>query len=357
MNLTDIKLPDNDIVEFAKYEHDIFFSKIDGGYPVGILTPHISEHEEFIRKIFREKMALDVIKLTEHSRRTLHYVYRVETEKGIYILRINAAGMFYKELQFYVEAWAMQELNRLNIPHVTVNAVDTSRTLVPFDYEILSEVEGVSLHDAPLEMLTPDIFNQLGKFAAAVHGIKTKNYGQFDIRKILLNEPVGIHETWSSYLTMNVNKHLEYNIMTTTLTVAEADAVRDILSILKTIEVPEPVFVHGDIANHNTFIKDGKIVSLIDWEDCISGDPVFDLAYFGTGCYGREEWFDWFMNGYKTVKSLDADFEKRFWAYYLRISLAKSIVRYRFKTTTKRSLPDVRNRILFGLSRLAALVL
>ena len=140
-------------------------------------------------------------------------------------------------------------------------------------------------------------------------------------------------------------------------TAGRQQAVRDVMAILDKFEVAQPVLVHGDIANHNTFTENGKLTALIDWEDCLSGDPVFDLAYYGTGCYGHDEWKEWFLDGYIKVNPLGDDFEKRYWAYYLRIALAKSIVRYRFKTATKRSLPDVRNRILFGLSNLSALVL
>jgi aminoglycoside phosphotransferase (APT) family kinase protein len=357
MNLSDVKLSDSDKVGFNKYQQNLFFSKIDCGYPVGVLTPHLAEHEQSIRKIFQEKMGLEVTRIMEHNRRTLHYVYLVETSKGPYIIRINSAGMFFKELNFYVEVWAMQELAKLNLPHMVVYEVDTSRNIAPFDYEIEAEVPGISMHDAPIEFLTLDIFGQLGKIVAGVHGIQTRGYGPFNIPNIIAGEAVGIHETWVEYMTLNLDKHLEYNIMTSTLTVSEADAIRDILAVFKTIEVPQPAFIHGDIANHNTFIENGRITAIIDWEDCISGDPIFDLAYFGTGCFGRDDWFDGFLAGYKSVRALPEDFEKRFWAYYLRISIAKSIVRYRFKTATKRSLPDVRNRILAGLSRLSAVIL
>jgi aminoglycoside phosphotransferase (APT) family kinase protein len=251
----------------------------------------------------------------------------------------------------------MQELARLNLPHMTIYEVDTSRTLVPFDYEIMEEVQGKSMHDSPIESLNHDLLAELGKFTAAIHSIKTEGFGPFSINQILKGKPQGIQDTWSNYITINLNKHLEYNIMTGTLTVAEADAVRDVLAVLKTLEVAQPVLVHGDIANHNTFIQDGKINAVIVWEDCFSGDPVFDLAYYGTGCYGHDEWMDGFLDGYKSVRELGSDFEKRYWVCYLRVAIAKSIVRYRFKMATKRSLPDVRNRILFGLSKLSALVL
>jgi aminoglycoside phosphotransferase (APT) family kinase protein len=357
MNLADIKLPDTDTVEFAKYQNALFFSKIDGGYPVGILEPHTQEHDNHIKTIFKQKLGKVVTEIVELNRRTLHYVYLVKTTDGEFIIRINAAGMFFKELQFYVELWAQQELAKLNLPHITIYDIDTSRNLVPFDFEVSEVVKGKSLHDLPLTELNRDMFTQLGKFVGAIHNIKTQGFGPLNIPKILTSVPVGVHESWSEFITLNLDHHLEYDVMTGTLTVAEADAIRDELEILKTLDVPQPVFVHGDIANHNTFADNGKITAVIDWEDCFSGDPIFDIAYFGTGCYGHEEWMEGYLDGYRMSNQLPVDFERRYWSYYLRIAIAKSIVRYRFKMATKRSLPDVRNRLLFGLSKLSSLVI
>ncbi|MFC1647230.1 aminoglycoside phosphotransferase family protein [Patescibacteria group bacterium] len=358
MKLSDIKVSEKDLVDFTNYQKTLFFSKIDGGYPVGIMDSRKVQHHEDIKKIFKEKLAKETTEITELARRTLHYVYRVKTGDGAYIIRINAASMFYKELQFYIELFAMEELEKRNITHLKIYDIDTSRSLVDYDFEIMDVVSGDSVRDlSGKEAVPPALFEKIGVYMAGVHTIQTSGYGPFNIEKILKGQGVGVHEEWGEYLTINVDKHLEYTVMAELLTVAEADAVKDVLAILAGLQVEQPVFLHGSIANRNIFSQNGEVSGVIDWEDGVSGDPVFDLSFFGAGCYGHEEWYVSFMEGYKKVSSLPDDYEKRFWAYYLRVSIAKAITRIRFKTVKDMVLPDVKGRILFGLSKLSALVL
>jgi Ser/Thr protein kinase RdoA (MazF antagonist) len=346
---------ESDITTFGKYQQTLFFSKIDGGYPTGILQPHVQLHKKDIGKIVKETLSKDVIHVVELSRRTLHYVYRAKTTDSSYIIRINASGMFFREFQFFVEQWITGELAKRQIPHVDIDAIDISRSVVPFDFEIMEEARGRSLFDIGHEDedILPYI-KKLGTFIAHVHEIKTKGYGSFDIFKILNSQPIGIHPTWQSYLKLNLDKHLEYTIMTGILTVAESDAVKDALKILEHIPCDTPSLLHGDIANHNAF-TDGKVItSLIDWEDAISGDPIFDIAYYATGCYGHDAWASAFLEGYISVAKLPEDYEKRFWAYYLRVAVVKAIVRFRYKTSATTALTAVRERILLGLSKLSS---
>jgi len=346
---------ESDITTFCKYQQTLFFSKIDGGYPTGILEPHVELHKQDIGKIIKETLGKDVVHVVELSRRTLHYVYRAKTADTSFIVRINASGMFFHEYQFFVEQWITGELAKRNIPHVGIKAIDISRSLVPFDFEILEEAPGRSLFDIGHgdEDIRSNI-NKLGIFVAHIHEIKTNGYGSYDIFKILNGQPVGIYPAWQEYMMLNLHKHLEYTVMTGILTVAEADAVKDALEILRHIPCENPSLLHGDIANHNAFTDGKAITALIDWEDSISGDPVFDIAYYATGCYGHDAWFDAFLEGYKTVATLPDDYEKRFWAYYLRVAVVKAIVRFRYKTSATTALAAVKERILLGLSKLSA---
>jgi len=346
---------ESDITTFGKYQQTLFFSKIDGGYPTGILQPHVELHKKDVVKIVKETLGKDVIHVTELSRRTLHYVYRAKTADVSYIIRINASGMFFREFQFFVEQWITGELIKRQIPHVDIDAIDISRSLAPFDFEIMEEARGKSLFDIGHEDgdILPHI-KKLGIFVAHIHEIQTRGYGSFDIFKILNGQPIGIHQTWQGYLMLNLDKHLEYTVMTGILTVAESDAVKDALKILEHIPCDTPSLLHGDIANHNAFTDGKTITSLIDWEDAISGDPIFDIAYYATGCFGHDSWSNAFLEGYTSVVTLPEDHEKRFWAYYLRVAVVKAIVRFRYKTSATTAIAAVKERILLGLSKLSA---
>ena len=85
---------------------------------------------------------------------------------------------------------------------------------------------------------------------------------------------------------------------------------------------------HGDLGNHNVFVRDGHVSALIDWEDCLAGDPVYDVAFWATFHPPRR--YDALIAGYRAAGTVPEDFFRRFWLYYLRVALAKTVVRARF---------------------------
>jgi aminoglycoside phosphotransferase (APT) family kinase protein len=357
MDVSSVKVDQADIDKFTAYQKTFFFTKVDGVYPVDILVTHLGQHEPHLRTIFRKKLNAEVTKVTELSRRTLHYVYKVESADGSYIVRINAAGHFYHELSFYTEAWVMRELADRSLPHLNILEIDTSRSLVPFDYEIMDMSQGETLFDISLTNSMPMmVIGQLGAFVASIHEIATRGYGPLTIPSILADTPQGIHDSWLSYIILNMVSHIESCTLLGFITQAEATEIATVLSNVEHIEISQPMFLHGDVANHNTFVKDNKISAIIDWEDCISGDPVYDIAYYGSGCFGYEMSFDAFLTGYKSIRTVPADFDRRYWLYYLRISLVKALVRERFLINRNTYLPDPRARILHALSRAKSVI-
>jgi aminoglycoside phosphotransferase (APT) family kinase protein len=59
----------------------------------------------------------------------------------------------------------------------------------------------------------------------------------------------------------------------------EEQRIRDVLeSALPLPERNPPVLLHGDFWPGNTLWRDGRLVSIIDWEDAAIGDPLADVA-------------------------------------------------------------------------------
>lgn len=337
---------------FVAYQRTIFFSKADGAYPVGMLNFHIDEHKEPIRTIFQKKLSVDVTSVEELTRRTLHYVYLVKTEGESYIIRINACSEFYWELQFLIEEWLLTDLGKKQIDTVTVKVVDVSRQIVPFDYEIVQLAPGASIFDhSRLGTLTIDMFALFGEYVAKIHEIETQNYGPLLLTGIWDGKIIGIGDSWTDYMSLNISKHLESSVMAEIMSEEEAKDCEHVLEAIKKFTCEKPVLLHGDLANHNAFTDGKKITSLIDWEDSISGDPIYDIAYYGTGCFRHPEWFSAFLDAYKRKRDLPHDFDEKFWVYYLRISIAKALVRERFKDAGGAHLPHVRERLLHALTR------
>jgi Ser/Thr protein kinase RdoA (MazF antagonist) len=361
MNTADFSVLVSQIDWYISYQKGIFFSKVDGGFPVALLDAHAPIHEESIRQIMQKHFGVEVKNIVELTRWTLHYVYKVETTDKPYIIRINAAGMFYHEFQFYVEAWATEELERVGLKTLNIPLIDLKRDDIPFDYEVMDFAPGKSIHEIIENNENQNqVLEKLGEYVAAIHHIKTTDFGPIHVASIIKTMqgdsslqlvPRGIHHTWTDYILLNSIKHIEYAVLSGIISADEADSIAERLKPEVCPNVPIPCLVHGDIATHNAFSQNGEITALIDWEDCISGDSVYDIAYFGTESYGHESFFPPFLKGYKSKAELPPDFEKRYWLYFLRISLMKSLVRERFKALNEQTLAYIRERIIFALEQ------
>jgi len=114
-----------------------------------------------------------------------------------------------------------------------------------------------------------------------------------------------------------------------------------------------PVLLHGDLGSHNVFTDGRDVTAVIDWEDALSGDPVFDIAFWAT--FHPDRRHAAFLDGYRAVRALPADFEWRFWLYYLRVALAKTVLRHRLGITDRPGRLPASRRIQKGLERVEAL--
>src|SRR5262249_51720235 len=113
----------------------------------------------------------------------------------------------------------------------------------------------------------------------------------------------------------------------------------------------EPVLLHGDLSGRNIFTDGVAITAVIDWEDCLAGDPVFDLAFWAT--FHQDERHGALLDGYASVRPLPADFDARFWLYYLRVALSKTVQRHRFGYPDRvPGFPPASHRIGKALARL-----
>lgn len=347
-----------EILQFKEYQQKISFQKAD----LSLLSrkeklPNFSFNEKLaIPKIFYNKFSEDVKEVIFLERSTLHKVYRVRTEKSVYILRVNPLGGLYKEFGFLIEEWIFKQLLKKKLTNLKIYRIDISRKDVPFDYEIMSLAKGKSLYDlSKTKNLKGSLFSEFGQLIGKLHQIETKKFGPLNIENIFNNSGEGIYNLWSDYILKNLNEHLDFCL---SKKIIKQSIYKIIVRLFEPKKIPlveKPVLLHGDIANHNVFSDGKKITDLIDWEDCLSGDPVYDIAYFGTGAFDRPAWFSAFLSGYKSMNKLSQDFYYRYWLYFLRIAIVKAIIRFSQNTDKNKSLPSISLRIEEGVKNLVYL--
>ncbi len=288
---------------------------------------------------------------------TFHLVFRLSGVRGggRWILRANAASDFLHDLSLHLDAWAGAALEHAGLPAVRVPYVNLSRTVVPFDFQIGAESPGrplAAFHDDEPRMHRR--LRQLGRLVARIHTLPLAGFGLLDARPLAAasGPPRGMWNTWSEYIRLNLAAHMDFCARAGDLTTAGADAL---LAAFERhagcLNVSGGVLLHGDLGSHNILTDGDRLLGLIDWEDALSGDPVYDVAFWAS--FQPPERHAPFLAGYRELRPLPDDFPVRFWLYLVRILLAKAVHRRRFAYPDRPDRPTAAQRIREALKNLA----
>lgn len=351
-----LNLSSSQIKALSISQKNIFFSKADLSFNEKMLNDDwTSSDTNFIKNIFIKKLHVFPNKIIPLGNSSLHRIYIIKDSNNSYVTRINSFNSLYKRYSFFIEQWIMEKLSQNSLPYLKIIFIDISRSIAPFDYEITEFIKGDTIHDLSLnKKINPLILIELGKTVAKFHKMETRKFGFFQLDKIIKNDfGYGKYNFWRTYILKNLDNHLSFCLKTKIINQEIKEKILWLFKFYgKFLENINPVLLHGDLTNRNIFVKKNKIICIIDWEDCLSGDPIFDIAYYGTGSFHHKEWFTAFIQGYTKINSLPRDFFIRYWLYFLRISLAKAVVRYRFRTINSPFLPLVGERIEKSLKKL-----
>lgn len=275
---------------------------------------------------------------------TFHLVFKVtDTDNKAYVIRLNRFPDLTQSWSLYhdVSIYPLLYERGLRVPHVL--EIDCSRRICPTDYEILTYVDGRPLNayeNQETQFMDPDLISAVGAYVARVHTIKLKCFGPLRIGFI-----EGLLTTWADYIFLRFEEHVAVCVGIGAISKDEADNIREAFERHRNFfMISDPALLHGDLGNHNFISADGKSINaLIDWEDAMSGDPIFDIAFWGT--FFKDHMLKDFVAGYTTIASLPHDFEKRYWLYYLRVALSKTVHRFRFGYQDPIGRPSASRRI------------
>ncbi len=341
--------------DFLAFQKKIFFSKSDipllyrntvNEVDDSIIHQHVFSVVDFV---FHKKP----LSIEKFERSTLHWVYKTIIGKKAYIIRISKLAGFASNNSLLLEEAVAKLTEEHGVHSPEITTVDLSHKVIPYAYQVSKYVEGELLYSVvQKKSYSSEIFYDFGKAIARVHSIKTSGYGQFNINFVKKKIFKGIYNTWSDYVMCNLENHLNYCKKNSIISSKEYNFLVTIFQKNRELlqKVPS-VLLHGDVANHNVLCGGEHNVFLLDWEDTLAGDPVFDIAYYGTGVYKQQLWFDYFMKGYMSISKLqyNKEFWNRYWIYFLRISISKAVLRNNLKENNKSGAPQISERLFYGL--------
>jgi aminoglycoside phosphotransferase (APT) family kinase protein len=289
---------------------------------------------------------------------TFHDLFVVTTaRRGKVIVRANAVGGPGRDFALHLDAWAAAQLKRHGLPSLEVYAVDTTRRVVPFDFEVLESAPGRSLCDLDEDdALLGPMLTALGALVARVHAIGGVGFGPIDLEAVLdptrrMSPGTGLFGRWLEYLRLNLEAHVKRCVDEGAIDAAAGRRIEAVFASLEHwMDEAPSALLHGDLGNHNVFAENGRISCLIDWEDCLVGDPVYDVAFWAT--FHPERRHAAFLAGYFGGRLPPRLFERRFWLYFLRVALAKTVLRARFDYRDRPGRVPASRRIAQALDRL-----
>jgi aminoglycoside phosphotransferase (APT) family kinase protein len=284
---------------------------------------------------------------------TFHLLYRVLVDSNYYVIRLNRLSDRMVAGEFVVDEWLLPLLHARHIAAPIFVCADITREFCFFDYEILSYIQGNPLstyEDPETQHMNPELLRAIGAYVASVHNVCIDGYGPIATASLLLGTGVrGVHERWADYINTRLQEHIAVCENSGVLDASCGDKILHVFAQQQQLlDNAQSSLLHGDLGNHNFISADGKtIAGVIDWEDCMAGDPVFDIAFWGT--FFRDHMREDFLKGYATIRTLPVDFEQRYWLYYLRIALSKTVHRYYFGYKDRPGRPPASERILKAL--------
>ena len=287
---------------------------------------------------------------------TFHDLWRIRyTDGAPLVFRANALSEWIRDYPLLIDGAMTNRLRRAELPALDVHECDLTRKRVPFDYSILDEARGHSLRafDADDAKLIP-LLRRLARFLACVHRIEVDSaFGLIDVGALTTGRRLmGIHATWDDYLLLKLDEHVRICVDIEAITSVEGSQIHRRFEDSRGIFGGKGSLLHGDPGNHNVFVDNGRITALIDWEDAVVGDPVYEIAFWAT--FHPEHRHSAFIDAYREEADLPKDFDYRFWLYFLRVALAKTVLRHRLGLKDKPGREPAALRIRKSLQRLHA---
>lgn len=231
----------------------------------------VREAKAMARRIIEHHFGSKPKRMVHQASGLSNFVFLIYHAEGEFIVRISLEPA---KINAYIkEQWATAKVNELGVP--TSEILEVGNEIISHPYMVSHRANGREATHHPDRL---SILHEMGRYAALINSISTEGFGKvFDWSSNQLSR----NETWSDFLASEIliesrlKIFKKYKIFTpqklkklrTTLESAEKKSLKPFLN-------------HGDMRLKNVLVdKDGKIVAIIDWEDCISSlAPQWELS-------------------------------------------------------------------------------
>jgi len=271
--------------------------------------------EAELRSLVAKHLGSETIELERQNVGEVNAVYFATLQNQTScVIRIAPLAKGYNA--FEEESWLFSQCKNAGVPVPHVLAVNAHPMDFPEGYMITQRIEGISADSVNLSQEQKvEILHQVGHYLSLIHSVKIEGFGNYEkvdggfkgqhnsLYELLQSET---REAWW------VKDVAKYQL----LSPKEIEEVQNALEKEKELFTLEKASItHGDISFGNTIIQGTKVVGIVDMENSVAADPIFDFRVFKY--WDTEENRKALMDGYSNKAIFDENFERKLLFYEL----------------------------------------
>lgn len=268
------------------------------------------------------------------------------------IIRCHPKGV--RNGYFYAESLASQMALENGLPAYKTYLIHELETESDISYQVIEKLNGNTVQFCLKEHPEKEeqLVIEMGKTMANLHKIKVNGFGPFDNDLAKNGKLVGKHQTLKDAINAGLEENLErlvtYNILTKDI----ADKILKLFNNNELLNSDVSVLIHNDFADWNLLTDGNTITGIIDWDECVAGNPVGEIACWST--FFDPERIKSFLKGYFSETPVYDNFDEMFQLMRLRYTVSKMalrITRYTYLQT-----PEFKDKIEKGKKHLEELL-
>ncbi len=251
-----------------------------------------------------------------------------ESEQREFVIRANTSP--FPEPRLVLEATLYALWSSRGVVTPRVHGVGLRTQARAYDYMVMDRVGDLDLETYRKNRHDPGaLAHSAGSFLAALHGVPLSGFGPFSPRYAegLL---MGAYDSWEAAIRDGVPDTLKYLERES---IVNMEIAQEITAVFERhaplLALSEGVLLHGDYHPANVLVRmdTGAIAGAVDLSQAKVGDPLFDIAFYGT--YDGAA-LPAFVSGYQDVRPIPENPIERIALYSLRILMSKAKLRHRF---------------------------
>lgn len=256
-----------------------------------------------------------------------HLTYRFRASGKACLLRIDPGEI--EDDYMLAESTVMRFLHERGLPVPNVMETDISLREFPFRWQIMEFVQHPALNTfakaGTLQKLP--IARQSGTFLAQLHSFRFPGFGFLNTDELQKSGDLrGLDESCIDYFRKRLEVHLEYLLHHGFLSESESGTVNALFDHAgELLTFGEGSLLHRDFTFWNMLGTESNLAAVIDWDDCVIGDPMDDLGI--VNCFQNREFMEELIASYSKITPIGKPERIRIFLHTLRNMLWKTMIR------------------------------